>query len=184
MPVSPFRNPLTWLLRFRHRRGYGVHSPFAYEFITQVIYSPGRYYAFEWLDLQYRYWERLLHVRRMAVDHLLFRLANWRQPRLTCAPEAGKRELSYLHQGCLHAELAAEGRRAQSDLLYVSTLRGDETDLLCADGLLVVDRLRENKAQWQRLKEEERVRVTFDLHDVGIALLDGGLQRQDYVINW
>ena len=26
-----------WLKRFRHRKGYGVHSPFAYDFITRII---------------------------------------------------------------------------------------------------------------------------------------------------
>ena len=25
--------------RFRHRKGYGVHSPFAYDFITRIIYG-------------------------------------------------------------------------------------------------------------------------------------------------
>ena len=28
-----------WLKRFRHRKGYGVHSPFAFDFITRVIYG-------------------------------------------------------------------------------------------------------------------------------------------------
>ena len=28
-----------WLKRFRHRKGYGVHSPFAYNFITRIIYG-------------------------------------------------------------------------------------------------------------------------------------------------
>ena len=28
-----------WLKRFRHRKGYGVHSPFAFDFITRIIYG-------------------------------------------------------------------------------------------------------------------------------------------------
>jgi len=36
-----------WLKRVRHRKGYGVHSPFAFDFITRVIYGKsvdgGRY---------------------------------------------------------------------------------------------------------------------------------------------
>ncbi|MDD4696634.1 MAG: hypothetical protein PHR52_03780 [Fermentimonas sp.] len=34
------------LLRIRQSKGYGVHSPFAFNLITEVIYSPYSYYAF------------------------------------------------------------------------------------------------------------------------------------------
>ena len=33
------KRPFIWLSRFRHRCGYGVHSPFAFSLITQVIYE-------------------------------------------------------------------------------------------------------------------------------------------------
>ncbi len=29
-----------WFVRFRHRKGYGVHSPFAFGYITRTIYAP------------------------------------------------------------------------------------------------------------------------------------------------
>ncbi len=29
-----------WFIRFRHRKGYGVHSPFAFGYITRTIYAP------------------------------------------------------------------------------------------------------------------------------------------------
>lgn len=35
-----------WLLRKKQAKGYGVHSPFAYNLITNVIYSPYSFYAF------------------------------------------------------------------------------------------------------------------------------------------
>ena len=31
---------VVWLARFRHRKGYGVHSPFAFGYITRTIYAP------------------------------------------------------------------------------------------------------------------------------------------------
>ena len=37
--------PLRWLLRFRKRCGYGIHSPFAFQFVTGVIYEKGAYFA-------------------------------------------------------------------------------------------------------------------------------------------
>ena len=35
-----------WLLRKRQSKGHGVHSPFAFDLITKVLYSPYSYYAF------------------------------------------------------------------------------------------------------------------------------------------
>ena len=40
------KRPFIWLSRFRHRCGYGVHSPFAFSLITDVIYEKMPYYAY------------------------------------------------------------------------------------------------------------------------------------------
>lgn len=44
-------NPWNIYLRWRHSRGYGVHSPFAYRFVTDVL-QPGNYgyYAYHIAD--------------------------------------------------------------------------------------------------------------------------------------
>ena len=46
------KRPFIWLRRFRHRRGYGVHSPFAFDFITDVVYERTAYYKYK--DLRER----------------------------------------------------------------------------------------------------------------------------------
>lgn len=44
------KRPFIWLYRFRHRCGYGVHSPFAFNLITHVIYETTPYYKYRsWL---------------------------------------------------------------------------------------------------------------------------------------
>ena len=40
------KRPFIWLYRFRHRCGYGVHSPFAFNLITHVIYETTPYYKY------------------------------------------------------------------------------------------------------------------------------------------
>lgn len=61
-------SPAAYYRRWRHGRGYGVHSPFAYHLITEVINQPCAYYAYEQL--------RAMPRRREAQDAaLLFRLA-------------------------------------------------------------------------------------------------------------
>lgn len=38
------RNPIKWLKRLRTKRGFGVHSPFAFDFITKVLCDKDAYY--------------------------------------------------------------------------------------------------------------------------------------------
>ncbi len=51
--------------KFLRRRGFGVHSPFAFRFVTEVISERSRYYDYKLLP---------------ARQHLLYRLAAWLQP--------------------------------------------------------------------------------------------------------
>jgi len=179
-----FRNPIIWLARFPYRRGYGVHSPFAYGFTTQVLYSPGQYYAFEELEDQFSWWEQLLPVRDKAICKLLFRLANFRQPANVWAPDASAREQAFLHRGCQRAVFCSDGSQGVSDLVFLHVLADDVLERVGEHSMLVVGDLQDNKEEWQRLKQNERVRVTFDLYDVGIAFFNPKLQRHNYMVNW
>ena len=44
--MSIFLNIKKVISRWRHGRGFGVHSPFAYRFITEVLRQPYGYYAY------------------------------------------------------------------------------------------------------------------------------------------
>ena len=67
--------------RFLNRRGFGIHSPWAYDLITSVIEETLPYYAYD--DL-YRFWELApdyLPQYDENIDKLLFRLVNALHPR-------------------------------------------------------------------------------------------------------
>lgn len=54
--------------RWRHGRGFGVHSPFAYTFITEVLRQPYAYYAYGHLNRRERLVFRVvLHFRPATV---------------------------------------------------------------------------------------------------------------------
>ena len=112
--------------------------------------------------------DRLLHPRRTAVRKLHFRLANHWQPREVCAPEVFH---PYLHAGCRAARLVTQPEP------FV-TLWGGE------GRMVVVTDLGRHQAEWDQLKREPDVRVTFDLRDVGIAVCVARLNKQHYIINW
>lgn len=66
---------------FLNRRGFGIHSPWAYDLITNVIEETLPYYAYD--DL-YEFWEKspeCLPQYDENVDQLLFRLVNALHPR-------------------------------------------------------------------------------------------------------
>lgn len=68
-----------WCCRFRHRCGYGVHSPSDFFLITFVFYEKTPYYAFQSLHYLREDLEYLPHYREKT-DRLLFRIVNYWQP--------------------------------------------------------------------------------------------------------
>ena len=76
-----FLRAWNWCRRFRHRCGYGVHSPSDFFLITYVIYERLPYYAYVRLRELRRRMEHLPHYRE-KVDKLLLRLVNHFRPSL------------------------------------------------------------------------------------------------------
>lgn len=68
-----------WCRRFRHRCGYGVHSPSDFFLITFVIYERLPYYAYSALRKERKCVKDFPHYREKT-DRLLFRLVNYLQP--------------------------------------------------------------------------------------------------------
>ena len=102
------KRPFIWLRRFRHRRGYGVHSPFAFDFITDVVYEQSAYYQYKEL----RAHEKRLKQEKgtdwlyepLKLKRLLFRLVNYAQP--ATVVDAGRLSASslYLKAACGKAD--------------------------------------------------------------------------------
>lgn len=171
-----FSNPIVWLSRFRHRKGYGVHSPFAFNFLTQVVYetTPFAMYADLDVSLSLLQWFR---VRKVL--HLLFRCANWHQPHDIVV--RGGEELfayDYLHAGCLRAAMHQDYPEGEVGLCY---LQHPEDDFLlhCGEGtMLVVDNLRTCREWFRSLPSV----VSMDLYDIGIAFFDHRYKKQHYIV--
>lgn len=206
--LLPLKRPFIWLRRFRHRRGYGVHSPFAFNFITNVIYERTPYYKYD---------ELLVSQKEQAkqkdcgwdyetgkVKRLLFRVVNYCQP------------VTIVDAGCLSAsslylKAAKEGAdyTAAADLSELFLEAGVPVDFLyvhdyhrpefveevfniCASrstqrSVFVVEGIRYTPsmmALWKRLVRHERAGITFDLYDLGIVFFDKTKNKQDYIVNF
>ncbi len=187
-----------WVVRFRHRRGYGIHSPFAFNLVRGVIYESGEYYAYAPLHT----WRQTrLSDLREKDDRLLFRLINHsRAGRGVVVGPVSAVTLRYLHEGCSSCRLTAVDSLTSAtlcdeafDFAYVSSLSGHIGDVMTLPvhmrdgGLIVVrgiGRHKTDRAAWQRLVADERVRVSFDLYDFGLAFFESRLNKEHYVINY
>lgn len=192
-----------WLRRFPHRQGYGIHSPFAFGLVTGVIYERGAYYAYAPLRATRRAAPCPLRERD---DRLLLRLANAAAPHTALVwgrhtdvtlsyLRAGRSSARFVHIGDTAATPPGEAvaRAATVDFLYVDDAErwpdvwraaveaaGDRAFFVVRG----IRRTRRDHLAWQQLTADERVRVTFDLHDFGIACFERRFNKENYVINY
>lgn len=202
------KRPYIWIRRFRKRCGYGVHSPFAFDLITNVIYENTPYYAYR----------ELATARKMAgkespemktdslekVDRLLFRLVNRVQPNtiIEIGPynvtslylKAGKTTANYFSFPTLVRQ--DEMPVSSVDFLYFNDYKNPEwveqsfdvwANHVQTNSLFVVNGIHYSKAMkslWERLKSDDRVGITFDLYDVGLLFFDLSKIKQHYVVNF
>ena len=192
-----------WLRRFRKRCGYGIHSPFAFNLVSGVIYENGEYYCYECLSSQ-RKKENV--VLREKDDRLLFRLVNQSSPShgIVISPHIGI-TADYLREGCKSAswhflvpadlsQLPTLLEQYQPvDFLYIDDVKHTQYILQTAlpfvhdHSLIIVRHIRHNPALftiWQLFIKEPKVRVTFDLHDFGLIYFESRLNKEDYIINY
>ncbi len=199
------KRPFIWLYRFRHRCGYGVHSPFAFNLITHVIYESTAYYKYEELAKAQKQLElekdKRWKYESKKVKRLLFRLVNYTQPETIV--DAGTLAASALYlkagkEGRLYfgfrpSELSGEWRSV--DFLYLHDYRHpdfvEEVFRICSARTrkvcFVIEGIRytpQMSALWKRMKQDGRAGITFDLYDLGIIFFDKTKIKQDYIVNF
>lgn len=156
-----------------------MHSPFAFHFITDVIYENAPYYRYKELDKALKPWQRF---RRRKGLHLLFRLANWRQPCSIVARTDHPQNVAYLRAGCAKAKVYDSYSQDGASVDLICLDRPDEEALhhLHAGSVLVLDRMDRYKSWFYGLPSV----VSFDLGDLGIAFFDPQYYKQNYIVNF
>ena len=200
------KRPFNWFSRFRYRSGYGVHSPFAFSLITDVIYEKTLYYSYQTLDHEQKKWvrEKGWKIENKKMNRLLFRLVNRMQPKsiievghpsiTSLYLQAAKSLADYLYVSDL-SELFLD-KDTPVDFLYLNDYKHpdlmQEVFNICAtratiNSLFVIHGIgysRKMKTLWKQLKDDERVGITFDLYDVGLLFFDKTKIKQHYIVNF
>lgn len=200
------KRPFIWLSRFRYRCGYGVHSPFAFSLITDVIYEKRPYYAYQSLQEEQKKMMKEHGWKKSSrkINRFLFRLVNRMQPatiiEVGCPSatslylQSAKPSADYLFAADLSELFLDAG--VPVDFLYLNDYRHpeliEETFRICVSrttpgSVFVVYGICYSKAMktlWKRLQTDERVGITFDLYDVGLLFFDKTKIKQDYIVNF
>lgn len=200
------KRPFIWLRRFRHRCGYGVHSPFAFSLITDVVYEKMPYYVYHSLkeEQKKRIKECGWNKGSQKVNRFLFRLVNRVQP--ATIVEVGRPSVTslYLQAAKPSAEYLFASDLSELfldvdvpvDFLYLNDYRNpdliEEVFRICArrttlKSVFVVHGIcysKSMKALWKRLQADERVGISFDLYDVGLLFFDKTKIKQQYIVNF
>ncbi len=77
-----------WLKRKKQAKGFGIHSPFAFNFVTNVIYEQHGYNIF--LDVEQLLSDNNLKTTDQKLHHLSYRLIRFFQPKKILELETGK----------------------------------------------------------------------------------------------
>ena len=202
------KRPFIWLSRFRHRCGYGVHSPFAFNLITDVIYQCLPYYKYNELLAEEK---RLTPLKEKAwrgeslkVKRLLFRLVNDSQPTTlldvgkpsaaSLYLKAAKEDVDYMSASSLD-ELFLEND-VPVDFLYLHDYRHPELVKEVFD--ICVSRTRQQsvfviegicysaamRKLWKQMQADVHVCVSFDLYDLGLLYFDSEKTKLHYIVNF
>ncbi len=186
----PFLRVGRWLRRIRHRRGYGVHSPFSFDLISSVIYNKDEYYSYDGLRKKLDSHGKDEDSGLIEKDlKLLFRLANFQEAKTITLSGDSSIIRAYLRAACPKAEILGNSSSSEYSDLYYFDSAGNLPSIfhLSASALIIVrgiHRDEASEARWAHLKASEEITLTFDLWRFGLALRRPKLQKQDYKINY
>lgn len=154
--------PVNRIKRLWRGRGHGVHSPFAYRFITNVLRLKGRYYASAELD-------RMPDPRWCT---LLFRLVCEFEPRCVEVPEDST-------PAVCRALALADSR------VEVKNVASDAVIMYSQNGVVTVYRdIRITPAGWESKRVSMTSGMTFTDGRMAVVVERSDLPRQDFKINF
>lgn len=175
------------VVRFRHKRGYGVHSPFMFNLIVHVIREKNNKCDYpEWTGGQVR-----LPGRECKLYRLLFRLARfWDGKRILCLGNKAASVAVYLKGAVKESVIVCNVSEEwdKSAFIYVGHDACNVLSLEQAIGssefwnkrkcIVITDIYRNNAPLWRLLGGRANVRINMMWY--GILLFDDKLQPGKY----
>lgn len=184
------RNPFVWLWRIRHRRGYGIHSPWAYAFVRDVILNRSRYYAYSYLDTRHPWYVRYLFRYHIECCRLLFRLSNYADGAsldiYNMSHEYDETEFDYIYSAKEGMDAPDWHDQYVADFTFVKHgylphYKLQPCKILVLEG---IHRDKTSRRRWEEIKADPRTGCTFDVYTYGIVFFDHNRTKQHYIVNF
>lgn len=187
--MSYLKERIKHAVRFRHKRGYGVHSPFMFNLILNVIRDKTKCYTYSETIEKVDH----LHGRKRKIFRLLSRLIRFLQSqRIVCLGNLSDLLADYLISLDNEAEIACNSTEAlpTADFIYIGRnaqpfFEKDYLDtlLMRADSkkcIVIFDIYKNgfNSRLWRQLREKST--VSIDMMWYGILLFDEKIQPGKY----
>ena len=182
-----------FLRRWLNTRGYGVQSPFAFNFLHDVIRQKIPYYAYGEL----RKSRRPDEINTVQEDEMLFRIANFAQTKSIIMPAEWKGSSRYLSAGCTTAQIEFY----TNDNVAQTIERQDPLGIVCYNqpqNFLETEQLLLSKTDeqticiiknlllapeiWNIILQDDKVSVLFDIRNWGILFINTKLTHGRYYI--
>lgn len=194
-----------------HSGGHGIHSPFAFSFVSNVVYNPYRYYFFDHPPKTERKYsaERLSSGLEQKIGRLLFRIVESfklknvvvvgkQHPSLSayCIAPNSKIKFYYCTTKECMIDLIKNKLSTQSYLLLLDDKKTFQEwnelfhlliPLLNETIIVAIPRIKEDKEKmllWKSLCADPSIRVTFDLYDIGVLFPKKNLHKKNYIISF
>lgn len=150
---------MTSISRLLHRRGFGIHSPWVYTLLRDVLFESLPYYTFSTLRQQFPCRTR----RQIAMDEQLFRLAHYASPvPLTIIGSVSPSSNEYIRRG-----------KATSHHQATTAI----------ERIVVVEDITANHDTWQQYVDDPAATATFDIEGRrGIAIYNPQLSKLHYKV--
>ena len=191
----------SYIYRIRHNRGYGVQSPSAFFFVTEVLKEKLPYYAYA--DIEKIADKKGFFCKRHAKE--LFRIANYFNPDNCIAvksstaaaimalarPTATQYCLSAEQGECCHDLAKVIATAGHVGMLYIGECEEQATLLSTAlphtnkNSVIIVEginRSKESRMMWNEVVKDLRTIVTYDMYSYGILFFDNEKCKQNYTL--
>lgn len=195
-----FRRLIMRLRRLPHSNGYGVHSPFAYDFLMQTAYERAPFYAFPALQRRYPVPLTPKGIRQLKFRKFLFRLANFVRPHaVRIYGTLTEAEHDYLLAACLRATITREttpphpSPASLPELLIIApdtpaplarSVAEKPPSPRSACLICGIYSSKQNLSVWHHASNAPAAAVTFDFPRFGLIFYDRSKPTQHYLVNF
>ncbi len=181
-------------LKASNSKGHGMHSPFVYDFIINVLNDDRTFYCFKELEEQRKKVINQSNINLLKVDKLLFKMIDYYNSENILSICSNPATVNYLAKAntkntvtnCIDVN---DIKQQKNDFIYIDINNNIVNELniiletCLSKSLIVVNKNHSNAMQqnlWQNLIEDDRINTTIDLYNLGIAVINNDIKTKQH----